>query len=584
MKKIMFFALFLMLFIPLNISAYSGIKYNNYSGLSPLSEITASEIDHSKAVFVSPAGDDTNSGSIDSPFKTVTKAISEAGDNYTIYLREGTYKEYININKSNITLRNYPGETAKITAVDDINIITNINISSGLSNVVIYGLNIEDRQEYEDYSAYGIVLRGSSNNLIIQNNTFTNINGNETLKWSGSGYSAHALAIYGNTDSPVSNVLITDNNVHDIDCGRSEAIVLSGYVENVDIIENNIKDIFNIGIDIAGLYDANPDSTKDYTRHVYIAGNKIENAVSDIKQNAGIYVDGGQDVLIERNYVTGCPYGIEVGVEQNEVGDSYNPSNLIVSSNLLVNNTHAELRIGASATSDNPVVNSYVIYNTMIHPETAEDAAIILGEGHDNYIVNNVVVDNGTHNRMITTDDGSTTAELYNLYIQNNYMYHKRYAGSTTQYFKIANTRYTETDFQALDNVIGNVIGQEIELDDDYVVKVGTVLATCGLKNDLALTLRDYNGKLREEPINLGYIAINFKDETEEPEEQVVPDEKENVTPSSDITPEEKNNTTKKEEEIKNPQTADNLWLYPIIFIIGLALLSMASVNIRKQD
>ena len=583
MKKIMFFALFLMLLIPLNISAYSGVKYNNYSGLSPLTDITASEIDHSKSIFVSPDGSDDNNGSIDSPYKTITKAISESYDNCTIYLREGTYSEYVNINKSNLTLRNYPGETAKIVASNDNSIITNINIESGLSNITIYGLNIQDREEFEDYSAYGIVLRGSITNLIIQNNTFTNINGNESLKWNGIGYSAHAFAIYGNTDTPASNILITGNNVHDMDCGRSEAIVLSGYVENVDIIENNIKDIFNIGIDIAGLYDANPDPTKDYTRHVYIAGNKIENAVSDIKHNAGIYIDGGQDVLIERNFVTGCPYGIEVGVEQNETGSDYNPKNIIVSSNLLVNNLQTELRIGASATSNNPVVNSYVINNTLIHPETAEDSAIILGEGHDNYIINNVVVDNGTHNRLINTDDGSTSSQLYNLYIQNNYMYHKYFAGKTTQYFKIADTRYSEAEFQTLDFVTDNVIGQEIELDDNYVVKVGTILETCGLKNDLVLSLRDYNGTLRDEPVNLGYITINSKNETDETNEEVEPN---NNTTETNTVKEVKNDNQKvvdNKEEIKNPQTIDNIYVYLLLLVFGMFGTLMA-VGFRNEE
>ena len=157
---------------------------------------------------------------------------------------------------------------------------------------------------------------------------------------------------------------------------------------------------------------------------------------------------------------------------------------------------------------------------------------------------------------------------------------------SSIQYFKIANTRYNETDFQALDNVTDNVIGEEIELDDDYVVKVGTVLATCGLKNDLALILRDYNGKLRDEPINLGYIAINFKDET-----PVVPDEEESTTPSSDVTPEkeskkETENTekeVKEESKIENPQTIDNIAIYGILLIMGLFGTLIAIPTIKKR-
>ncbi len=54
------------------------------------------------AIYVSPAGADTNSGTIDSPFKTITKAVSVAVAGDTIFLRGGThtYIATITISKS----------------------------------------------------------------------------------------------------------------------------------------------------------------------------------------------------------------------------------------------------------------------------------------------------------------------------------------------------------------------------------------------------------------------------------------------------------------------------------------------------
>jgi hypothetical protein len=74
-------------------------------------------------IFVSPSGNDSNSGTIDSPFLSITKAQSVASSGNTVYLRGGTYRGFSiagsdsnynfvhNITKSGITYEGYPGET-----------------------------------------------------------------------------------------------------------------------------------------------------------------------------------------------------------------------------------------------------------------------------------------------------------------------------------------------------------------------------------------------------------------------------------------------------------------------------------------
>ncbi len=73
-------------------------------------------------IFVSQSGSDANSGTIDSPFKSITKAQSVASSGSTVYLRGGTYGGFTiagsdsnynfvhNITKSGITYEGYPGE------------------------------------------------------------------------------------------------------------------------------------------------------------------------------------------------------------------------------------------------------------------------------------------------------------------------------------------------------------------------------------------------------------------------------------------------------------------------------------------
>ena len=82
-------------------------------------------------------GSDNNSGTIDSPFKTINKGISMVNAGGTVYVMNGVYQNanygnvdpststnmnnqhVVTINKSGtedayITLRNYPGDTPKI--------------------------------------------------------------------------------------------------------------------------------------------------------------------------------------------------------------------------------------------------------------------------------------------------------------------------------------------------------------------------------------------------------------------------------------------------------------------------------------
>ena len=514
-KYILYLLTILVLIIPSNVLAFTGINYRSFSGLDEVDKITESEIDHTKSVFVSEMGSDDNNGSISSPFKTINKAIASIEEDYTIYVRNGTYNEVVVIDKGNITLRNYPGEVAKITGVNIPNSNANIIINPNLSNITIYGLYIQDRNESTIEAAFGIFVHGGVRNLIIQNNNFTNLNGNVSYKDSG-GYNAGGIVIYGNQERASKNILITGNKLYNMDCGRSEAITLTGYVAEADIIENEINDIVNIGIDVAGGYKANSNPDYDYARNIYVAGNKVDNAVSTIAYNGGIYVDGAQGVLVERNMVTNCPYGISIDQEVYVSDEKYTAQNIIVSSNYFINNTIGGIRLGGSKGANTSVINSTVINNTAIHSPGAGSSVLVLGKSKNNNIVNNVFVDNGTWNNLIYTDDNSTEDDLININIYNNYLYHAHREGFGKKYFVFGATQYTESEFKDLPTVKDNIIGENVNLNSDNSVVAGSTLDGIGLITEYSSILRDYNGYLREEPLDLGYITNKRKVDTEE--------------------------------------------------------------------
>lgn len=545
MKKIVstIFAL-LLVFVPLvaitpKAQAYNNSNYYSFSGLEPMEEITVAEIDHNTSFFVSPDGnDETGDGTITKPYKTVNKAIAEAANPIwdtdcnitgrtanTIYLREGTYPENVVVDKNNITIRNYPGETARVTGGGLTTYNANIYIMKNLSNIRIYGLNIEDRHEEGIEGVYGILVRGGTSNIIIQNNTFKNIHANFANYDGIHGNNATGVIVYGDQETVAHNILIANNEFTDIECGFSEVITVNGYTAMVDVIENYIHDVQNIGIDIAGQYGANSDPAKDYARYVYVAGNRIDNAVSASAVNAGIYVDGAKNVLVERNTVTNSPMGISIGEENQIVDLDYFTEGIIVSSNLLVNNTKSGLRIGTSSLRNSAVVNSVIVNNTIINPNTAAGAPIVVGKSHDNKIINNVIVDRGTWNGIFYTDDYSTTADFYNYTIDYNFFFAYSYnmwqfdgpvfniAGQTFPYNDFNNSGYGEHNvFLAT----GTDVSLNSVLDINYNIVDGSALEGAGVNHDYDW-LRDYEGNLRDtNSIDLGYFANNIRISTAE--------------------------------------------------------------------
>ena len=71
-----------------------------------------------KSWYVSPTGDDGNSGSINSPLKKIQTAVNKMAAGDKIILRDGIYRESVNIVKRNIKIHAYSGETPIVKGSD----------------------------------------------------------------------------------------------------------------------------------------------------------------------------------------------------------------------------------------------------------------------------------------------------------------------------------------------------------------------------------------------------------------------------------------------------------------------------------
>jgi parallel beta-helix repeat protein len=147
----------------------------------------------SATYYVSASGNDNNPGTIESPFKTIQKAVDLATAGTTIYVREGTYVEVVSIHGKKgvppapIRLLAYPGETpvidgqrtipsnefAGLLSIDNSEYIEvngfNISNSAGRGVYARNGTQIKLLNNYIDYSErMGITIK--TNHSLIENN------------------------------------------------------------------------------------------------------------------------------------------------------------------------------------------------------------------------------------------------------------------------------------------------------------------------------------------------------------------------------------------------------------------------------
>lgn len=202
-----------------------------------------------------------------------------------------------------------------------------LSVETNTRHVVIEGLELEGSFSRWD-DMYGIVVRGENiDGVVIRNNHI-----HDYKSWDN----AHGIAVYGegSTGSTgIRNVLIEGNNVHDMETGSSESIVVNGNVFRWAIVGNTVKDINNIAIDAIGGEGVSATRTLpsgrvvpgsiDRARTGFILSNHVENMSTvnnpaydrEHSWAAAIYVDGGSRIKIEGNTVLNAPWAYEVGAE-----------------------------------------------------------------------------------------------------------------------------------------------------------------------------------------------------------------------------------------------------------------------------
>ena len=351
--------------------------------------------------YVSPTGSDsTGDGSKTKPWKTINYAVNGAGYNFstvppvlldsniTIFLRDGTYyltnSVYIGYNRGQngkwTTITNYPGENPTVDGGGLTAKYACIFIVDSASYVNISGLNIQNLTDDSTLTTvsggdtlkdtrYGIAIEGPCNYVQIVNNDLYN------MKWTRDTTKAKnptptdvlsAITVLGNSNTPLKNLLIDNNTVHNIVPGYAEGVTINGNVDTFTIIGNEIYDVANIGIVAAGNYQwvltSYPSLLKanNQSRNGLIQDNSVYRCISPVATSAGIYLDGSLNVTVKGNECYNDGTGISVGNEQ----DSSSSGGHTIISNDVWSNLGPGMYLGSN-NQTSTCTNVVVKYNTI---------------------------------------------------------------------------------------------------------------------------------------------------------------------------------------------------------------------------
>ncbi|MGB3546334.1 MAG: T9SS type A sorting domain-containing protein [Saprospiraceae bacterium] len=370
----------------------------------------------------SPGASDGNPGTEAQPWLTIQHAANSATPGTTVFIKQGTYFESVYINVSGtpgqyITFTNFGSDQV---IIDGSNTIGSQTILVGIyqqSYIKVNGLKLQNA--IGNFSA-GFYIGLGSDFIEVTDNLVENIHfDNNPNALVNSVTNVNPFVVYNTAgNNSCSNILVANNEIRNCRTGFSEALTLSGNVENFTVANNVVHDITNIGIDIAGGYGVSTNPATDMARNGTVRNNVTYNCVSAYAVSAGIYVDGGHNVVIEQNTSYGNGRGYEVGCEQL----GHTATGIIVRNNLSFNNLEAGIGIGGynfTGGETGKVTDSQVQNNTFYNNNTS---GIYNGELLVEYTENCVIENNifhglNTQNLLVVTRENSTGLTVdYNLY------------------------------------------------------------------------------------------------------------------------------------------------------------------------
>ena len=377
--------------------------------------------------YVSVSGSDTNPGTLALPWRHIQYAMDRTGAGSTVNVMTGIYNETVTFRNSGsasggyLVLQNYTGNTPIIDGTGlPISGETGLVVIENKAYVKLIGFEIRNLKAGGSSSAFpaGIWIRGNDAFIEIRNNSVHDIEN------SCSRCGAHGIAVYGrDPNASIHDIIIDGNQVYNGQFGWSESMVLNGNVEKFVVSNNVVHDNDNIGIDFIGYEGENPDPALDRARDGTVVGNLVYNinsygnpAYGTERSAGGIYVDGGTNIIIERNIVHHSNLGVELASEHRGKNTSY----ITLRNNFFYSNTQTGIAMGGYDKRRGSTENCVIVNNTLYNNYTQGDWGAELYVQYDtryNIIKNNVIYANSSR-RFIESWSAVMTDNVvdYNLY------------------------------------------------------------------------------------------------------------------------------------------------------------------------
>ena len=332
-----------------------------------------STISYATEYFVAKTGNDTQPGTKSAPLQTIRKGISLMTKGDTLYIRQGTYKEFIDSQRFRIptgtswdnapVIAAYPGETVIIRPEGGWQVI---GLTHSYIQYVIFDRLIVDASGLKPEQGTGISMTNGANHVRFRNIEVKNAARVGVLLTPGSIEKQSGISIGGTFNEFIGG------KYHDTDVTHNPIFKKGGY--NFYIATNN-----NL-IDGAEVYNAtgygfhiyngvNPRPSNNVVRNCRIYNNSIRRISSagillgsgkgNMAYNNLIYNGRGHGVQVANGSVDGKVYnntiydndesGISVG------GDNLGATNSLIKNNILYKNRFSLLDMGVGTIESNNI-------------------------------------------------------------------------------------------------------------------------------------------------------------------------------------------------------------------------------------
>jgi VCBS repeat-containing protein len=343
------------------------------SGTNPVQATTKTRNDsppsNGDTYYVATNGSDSNPGTDALPFKTIQKAANTVAAGDTVYIRTGTYNEFVDIESSGtennyITFMNYNSESVTLTGGGTQDSVIYIETQNYIR---IKGLTIRS-------TTWGSIVISGCNDIIVEDCTFIH----DTAE-SESG----AIMLYDDTEKCLiqrNNFHITapyqENNQHAVYRWRAGG----GHVfrhNTIDTANNALQDGWGGG----------PEDVTGYSQDSDLYGNTIIGANDD-----GLQPEGGNvNVRVWNNRIENGLMGI--GSCPTLLGPIYIFRNVIINKNFYSESGGG----GMYKLGDSSYGRIYSYHNTYYTTQDSHNGYTVTNGGFGNMVSRNNIIHAGRY-------------------------------------------------------------------------------------------------------------------------------------------------------------------------------------------